>query len=203
MTDPKSRAAPRLLAISPGRGDVLALERWAADLARAGVAAIELREKGMTDRLICAAARRVRAVTPDLLVLVHRRPDVARAAGADGVHLPSDGLPTGAVRRRFGADFWIGRSTHTVVELERACEQGADYAVFGPVFESPYHRPAVGLTTLRRAVEAARPLPILALGGVGPDQFAAVRDCGAWGAAGIRAFATAEAAHAFVDRAAA
>jgi thiamine monophosphate synthase len=50
---------------------------------------------------------------------------------------------------------------------------------------------------------AAQPLPVLALGGVGPDEFAAIRDCGAWGAAGIRAFCSAEAAARFVERAAA
>lgn len=196
-------AMPRLLAISDGDGGPTRLERWSVELAAAGVPALQLREKTMTDRSLLVAARRVRSAAPELLLLLHRRFDLALAGGADGVHLAADGLPTRLVREQVEPEFWIGRSTHTIEELAAARDEGADYAVFGPVFASPGKGPAVGLAALRRAVAAAEPLPVLALGGVGPDELAMVRDCGAWGAAGIRAFATGGAARAMVERTAA
>ena len=118
-------------------------------------------------------------------LLVNDRSDVARAAGADGVHLAGSSLTPSIVRQTFGKDFLIGVSTHSFAEARAAQEGKADFAVFGPVFEtnskSIYGEP-VGLEMLRMTADALAPFPIIALGGV---TIANAPDCLRAGAAGI------------------
>jgi thiamine-phosphate pyrophosphorylase len=93
------------------------------------------------------------------------------------------------MRRRFGADVIIGRSTHAVDEVARARDEGADYVTFGPVYETPGKAafgPPVGLAALARA--CALGIPVLALGGVTLERFGELASAGASGAAGIRMF---------------
>lgn len=121
-------------------------------------------------------------------LLVNGRADVALAAGADGVHLPSRGLPV-ALARKLAAShdrFLVGRSTHDPAEVAAAGAAGADYVVFGPVYGVPGKGEPAGLERLRRA--SAHGVPVLALGGIDPSRLAAVAEAGAVGAAGIRAF---------------
>lgn len=177
-----------LLAISdrcslPG-GD---LEGWLASLAAAGVGAVQIREKDLDDRALWDLTRTARSILPPATrLLVNGRLDVALAAGADGAHLPSDGLPVAALRRRFGAEVLLGISTHRVEEVERARDAGADYATFGPVWETPGKGPARGAGELARA--AASGLPVYALGGVTIERFGEVAAAGAAGVAAIRLF---------------
>lgn len=178
----------RLLAISDRRsladGD---LSGWLSRLAAAGVDAVQIREKDLDDRAVWEITRAARAILPTTTrLLVNGRADIALAAGADGVHLPADGVPPAALRRRFGPGLLLGVSTHTVDEVERARDAGADYATFGPVWETPGKGPAAGTEALARA--AACGLPVLALGGVTIDRFGEVVAAGAAGVAAIRLF---------------
>lgn len=191
----RPRPVPRLLAISAGRvaveGDDPRFDAWLDRLATAGVDAVQIREKHLDDRRLLEVARRARETLPAAtLVLVNGRVDIALSAGADGVHLPSTGLPVAALRRRWGAEIRIGRSTHSVDEVVAAREAGADYVTFGPVYPTPSkagYGPPPGLAGLRQA--AATGLPVLALGGVlDAQRLAEVAATGARGAAGIRAF---------------
>jgi len=189
----------RLLAISQlgtlpgagsGGGDGDAALGWFAALAAAGVDALQLREKRLDDLGVCQLAWRARAaLPPPAVLLVNGRADLALAAGADGVHLPSDGIPAGAVRARFGSGLLIGVSTHRLEEVERARRDGADYVVFGPVYPTPakagFGTPA-GPRALARA--AALGIPVYALGGVTLERFGEVAAAGAAGVAGIRLF---------------
>jgi len=154
------------------------------------VDAVQLREKHLDDLELYELARLARAaLPPPALLLVNGRADVALAAGADGVHLPGDGVPAGALRTRFGASLLIGVSTHRHDEVERACRDGADYAVFGPVYPMPSasgHGPPAGLAALARAARVG--IPVYALGGVTLERFAEVAAAGAAGVAGIRLF---------------
>ncbi len=178
----------RLLAISdrlslPG-GD---LAGWLARLAAAGVDAVQIREKDLDDRSLWEIARSARAALPPATrLLVNGRADVALAAGADGVHLPSDGVPAAALRRRFGPGLLLGVSTHSVEDVERARDAGADYAAFGPVWETPGKGPVTGVGELARA--AVSGLPVYALGGVTIERFGEVAAAGAAGVAAIRLF---------------
>jgi thiamine-phosphate pyrophosphorylase len=187
---------PHLLAISDGEvrdprdGEDPGFDAWLEQVATAGVDAVQLREKHLDDRSLFELARRARErLPPEVSLLVNGRADVALAAEADGVHLPSSGLPAGPLRCRFGARLLIGRSTHSPAEVAAAREDGADYVTFGPVYTTPskaaYGSPP-GLEGLRRA--AAVGLPVLALGGVDAEHLAEVAAAGAAGAAGIRAF---------------
>ncbi len=156
-----------------------------------GTGALHLREKDLGGRDLLALARALLAVCreADQLLLVNDRLDVALAAGADGVHLPSAGLPPAEARRLLGAGKLLGVSCHSAADVRRAKDGGADYATFGPVFETPSKRafgPPPGLSALAEA--AALGLPLVGLGGVEAGNAAAVRAAGACGVAAIRAW---------------
>jgi thiamine-phosphate pyrophosphorylase len=183
-----SRAPFTLLAISDRRlvvdGD---LPAWAAALAAARVPALQLREKDLDDRATYELTRAVRvAAPPPFRLLVNARADIALAAGADGVHLPADGVPVAAVRERWGSRLLIGCSTHDEAEVAAAAASGADYVTFGPVQASPDKGPPTGNAALAAVAELG--VPVLALGGLGVADVPAVAAAGAAGLAAIRAF---------------
>jgi thiamine-phosphate diphosphorylase len=149
---------------------------------------IQLREKEWPSGRVLPLAERLRArcAAARATFIVNDRVDLAVAAGADGVHLPSDGVPTSVLREHYGGALLIGRSTHTSDEVAREAEAGADYVTFGPVFASPGKGAPVGIDALADA--ASHGIPVLALGGVGIAELPRVAAAGAAGAAGIRLF---------------
>ena len=176
-----------LLAISDRASLAIPMADWLRALGAAGIGGVQLREKDLDDRGLYDLARLARPVLPPpTRLLVNGRLDVALAAGADGVHLPADGVPVKALRARFGREVLIGRSTHTCEEVERARDEGADYVTFGPVFATPGKGPPVGLEALARAATAG--VPVLALGGVTLERLEEVAKAGAAGVAAIRLF---------------
>jgi thiamine-phosphate pyrophosphorylase len=156
-----------------------------------GVAAVQLREKGLGGGALLELAR---ALLPAVeragqRLLVNDRLDVALAAGAHGVHLPSAGVPPGEARRLLGPEAWIGVSCHGAEDVRRARAGGADFATFGPLYDTPSKRAygaPVGLARLGEA--AALGLPLVGLGGVDAARAPAVRAAGASGVAAIRAW---------------
>ncbi len=125
---------------------------------------------------------------PGAPILVNDRADVARAAGAAGVHLPEAGLEIAHARAVIGARALIGRSLHGPGGLARA--RGADFVVFGPVFETPSkarYGPPQGIARLAAICEAAGELPVLAIGGVTEDRVEEVVAAGAAGVAVVSA----------------
>ncbi len=175
-------------------------ERLLALVARAvaaRVALVQLREKGLSARVMfelaaCAAALARGSRTR---VLVNDRADIARAASCDGVQLTAQSLEAGVVRRSFGEGFLVGVSTHSLAEALAAREGGADFALFGPVFDTPSKRaygPPLGLDVLAEAARALAPFPLVAVGGINAENARSVLGAGAWGVAAIRMFAGAE-----------
>jgi thiamine-phosphate pyrophosphorylase len=166
-----------------------ALAARAGEMARAGVDAVQVREKDLSDRALRELAGEVRASlagTPTRL-LVNGRPDVALAAGADGVQLPEEGLPVRDVKRAFPT-LAVGASCHSVEAARRAAGEGADFVLLGPIFPpSGKEARALGLEAVRAAV-AAVAVPVHAIGGLTPRRAAEVLAAGARGAAGIAAF---------------
>lgn len=167
------------------RDEIDALERW-LDEAVDRVEMIQLREPDLEARVLLELARRLaaRAKGTRTAVIVNDRADVARAAGADGVHVKGSGPPVDRVRA-FGPKGWtVGRSAHGVDEMRRAGVP--DYFFFGTVFPTESKGPGTpvqGLDRLREAA-AATEVPVLAVGGIDPDRAAR---CLAAGAAGIAA----------------
>lgn len=152
----------------------------------AGVDYIQIREKDLEGRALAELTRRIVGLTlgTSTRVLVNDRLDVALACGAHGVHLRGDSLPPLLLRTLTPPGFLIAVSCHSIKDLARAA--GADFAVFGPVFESAKGK-GIGLDALAVACRSTA-LPVLALGGV---SFEKEEDClraGAAGIAGIRLF---------------
>jgi len=124
-------------------------------------------------------------------VLVNDRVDIARAAGADGVHLTAQSLPADVVRNICGPDFLIGVSTHSLAEARAAQAAGADLVVFGPIFETESKRAfgePQGLAKLREVTSELGEFPVLAIGGITRENSASCLGAGASGFAAIRMF---------------
>jgi len=168
--------------------------------ARAGVEFIQLREKDLTGRELEALAGDLTKTLqsfPKTLLLINSRTDIAIAAGAHGVHLPANDISADEVRTIFtkaGVQHpIIAVSCHTFAEIEQAESHGADFAVFGPVFEKEGEEiSAAGLATLHlvcnRPPAASVRMPVLALGGVTLENASACLAGGAAGLASIRLF---------------
>jgi len=156
----------------------------------------QIREKSLSARvlfeLVARAAELTRSTRTRLLV--NDRSDIARAAGADGVHLTTHSLPVEVVRRIYGPEFVIGVSTHSLDEA-RAARGGADFVVFGPVFETESKRvygPPQGLSKLREVTRELGEFPVVAIGGVTIENVSECFEAGARGVAAIRLLSDAE-----------
>jgi thiamine-phosphate pyrophosphorylase len=159
----------------------------------AGVPLVQLREKSMRPRVLYELTRRAAELTRGSAtrLLVNDRADIALAAGADGVQLTTRSLDAANVRRIAPHNFLIGVSTHSLAEAQGASRDGADFALFGPVFDTPaklaYGAP-LGLERLREATHALAPFPLLAVGGITRENAPQVLRAGARGIAAIRLF---------------
>ena len=166
-------------------GDILSC---AARAVRDGIDMIQVREKDLPARDLLDLVSKIRdlAAGTKTRILVNDRLDVALAAGIapiGGVHLPGNGLPPDKVRPLVKV---LGVSIHSLDEGLRAERAGADFVVFGPVFDSP-GKTAVGLEPLKE-VAASLKIPVLAIGGVTVENADEVLKAGAAGIAGIRLF---------------
>ena len=184
-------------ATTPASEEFRALLALIREAVACGVSLVQLREKQLRPRTLQHLAAEAALLTrgSETRLVVNDRADIARAAGADGVHLTTRSLDAQTVRRAFGEDFLVGVSAHTLAEARDARDGGADFALFGPVFDTPSKRPyglPLGLEKLREAARALSPFPLLALGGVNSENARAALDAGAHGVAAIRLFSDAD-----------
>lgn len=157
-----------------------------------GAEFIQLREKHLSprdfmedadDAVEYARARGVR-------IIINDRVDVAKCAGADGVHLGQTDLPPDAARRILGQEAVIGYSTHSVEQARLASEMPVDYIAIGPVFATSTKEdpdPVVGLDGLANGRAVIGDIPLVAIGGIAGDHLAAVIHAGADSAAIVSA----------------
>jgi thiamine-phosphate pyrophosphorylase len=160
----------------------------AARAAGDGVEMIQIRAKELSARALANLVRGVVANARQARILVNTRTDVALACGAHGIHLPAGSMAAETIRRITPPGFLIGVSCHTVDELKAAEHEGADFAVYGPVFPS-FTKPLapIGLEAFRQAAACVR-LPVYALGGVTGENAPRCIAAGAAGIAGISLF---------------
>lgn len=161
----------------------------------AGLKAVQLREKDLTagelyhlaDSLLALASR------AGARLFINDRVDVALAVGADGVHLAGHSMPARVVRSKFPGIRLIGVSTHTLEEARAAEAGGADFVLFGPIYETPSKRdrPPQGTEPLAR-VAAELSIPVFAIGGVTPERVHELKSAGARGVAVISAILSAD-----------
>src|SRR5207247_4425353 len=114
----------------------------------------------------------------DAPLFVNDRIDVALAADASGVHLPSDSIDVADARKLLGPKRMIDVSTHTLEEVERAASGGADFVVFGPIFEplsKSGYGPPLGADALRSVCRRTS-IPVFALGGITPERISELAD---------------------------
>jgi thiamine-phosphate pyrophosphorylase len=171
--------------------DAAARAAWSpVDLARAyvngGATFLQLRAKRASSAELLDLARAVVRIAHarGATVVVNDRVDVARLAGADGVHVGQDDLSAADVRTIMGPDAVVGLSTHTTAQLTAAVREPVTYVAIGPVFATTSKSTgydALGLDAVRAAAAIARAahLPLVAIGGITFEHGRAVIDAGA------------------------
>lgn len=176
---------------TPKTEDFLAVLKLVEAAASAQIDLLQIREKQLSGRVLYELARQAADITRGTRtkLLINDRSDIASAAGADGVHLTTSSLMPEVVRRAFGPEFLIGVSTHSLAEAADASSNGADFVVFGPVFETSskmQHGDSVGVEELEKVARRLAPFPVLALGGINPGNIADCVHAGVRGVAAIR-----------------
>jgi thiamine-phosphate pyrophosphorylase len=157
----------------------------------AGLPAVQLRERDLSTGALLALAREIQSMTVPHAVplIVNDRVDLVLAMNGDGVHLRANSLPVSVARRLIGPDRLVGVSTHSIGEVEQANRDGADYVLFGPIFDTPSKRafgPPLGLAVLAEVCRRSA-IPVFAVGGVTSMSVRDIRQAGAHGVAVIGA----------------
>ena len=183
---------PRLLALTPGTlapGDQRAADELVQRIRAAvagGLRAVLLREPGLPDSEVLALGRRLTERFEELWLGVHDRAHLAGAAGARAVHVGGRSLTPAQLRGWLPRSVAVGLSTHAGDDLAGWSEPGdrPDYLFHGPVFSTPKPYPIepIGLDGLAAAVRRS-PVPVWALGGLGPAEVAPALEAGARGVA--------------------
>jgi thiamine-phosphate pyrophosphorylase len=168
--------------------------------ARAGVDWVQIREKDLCGRELAALVSEAVQRTVGLCrILVNDRLDVAVACGAGGVHLGEMSMPVQEakrfVRERNVSDgFLVGVSAHSLEAVKAAEKAGADYTIFGPVYETPSKTVYGQPQGIERIAEVSRAvaIPVIAIGGITLHNAGECVAAGASGIAAIRLFQDAE-----------
>ena len=162
----------------------------ARQVIRGGADVIQLREKDLPDSELLQLARKLRRITSEAGVgfIINDRPDLARLAEADGVHLGQEDLPPAAARKVLARHQILGVSTHSLGQVQQALADGADYIGVGPVFPTATrgYAQGVGLEYVRAAAESVA-IPMVAIGGITPEKIPEILAAGAAGIVGIAA----------------
>ena len=172
-----------------------ALDDQVSEFLNAGASVIQLRAKFMKSCDLFDLARSLTAMAESTgaALLINDRVDIALAAGASGVHLGQEDLHPADARRMLGPKAIIGFSTHSLEQVKEAVQLPVDYIALGPIFKTMTKEnpdPVVGTGLLREASELAGSIPIVGIGGIGPENIEQVAAGGAAAAAVIAALSS-------------
>ncbi|APE16964.1 thiamine phosphate synthase [Mycolicibacterium pallens] len=214
MHEPHTRlASARLYLCTDARRERGDLAEFADAALAGGVDIIQLRDKGSPGEqqfgpleardelaaleILAEAARRHSA-----LLAVNDRADIARAAGADILHLGQDDLPLPVAREVIAPQTLIGRSTHQSGEAARALTEDVDYFCVGPCWPTPTKpgRPAPGLDLVREVASMGSAKPWFAIGGIDEERLPEVLEAGATRIVVVRAITGADDPKAAAER---
>ena len=183
---------PKLMLITDGslETDSSALDKIICGC-RSGLPAIQLREKRMETRKLWELAETLRQKISDhhTFFSINDRIDIAAALGAEAVQLSEKGLSP-QIAKKLKPTLMVGVSVHSLEMGQRAEQEGADYLVFGPIFDTPSKRafgPPQGLSQLKKMTSTLS-IPVLAVGGITPLNAKSCIEAGAHGVAAINVF---------------
>jgi len=161
-----------------------------------GADMLQLRDPSLADADLLEAAEPFRELCAEhgALLFLNDRPDLARAVGADGVHVGQEDMSVDAARRESGGELLVGLSTHSPEQLVAGAVSGADQLSVGPVWETPTKpgRPAAGLEYVRHAAAQDLAVPWFAIGGIDESNAAQVAEAGAERVVVVRAIRDAD-----------
>lgn len=152
---------------------------------RAGLRAVQLRERDLSTRELLVIAETLSREIPAAHVFINDRIDLALAVASHGAHLRESSLPTPVARDLLRPPQLIGRSVHSVEGVMAAECERADFVVLGPIYETPSKQeygPPLGLRLLEQAARITR-IPIFAIGGITAARARDVRRAGGFGIA--------------------
>lgn len=159
---------------------------------KAGVKAIQLREKDLNSRELLELAQKVRKITSNYKtkLFINDRADIARLVNADGLQIPENGLPIKVAKRLLSKKL-IGGSCHSLEKALKAEKEGADFIVFGSVFKGKFLHEPQGLEKLQLVCKKIK-IPVFAVGGVNFENAGLCISAGAYGVAAISAIMASE-----------
>jgi thiamine-phosphate pyrophosphorylase len=160
------------------------------------IAFVQLRMKDKPEEFILETARVLRQITlgTKTRLIINDNPRVAKAVGADGVHVGQNDMPYDEARKIMGEDAIIGKSTHSVKQMQDACIVKPDYAGVGPVYATPTKKipdPVIGLNGLKEMIAHAT-MPAVAIGGINLENLREVFLAGAKNFCMVRPITTAQ-----------
>ena len=143
---------------------------------------LQLREKFLSDKQLLKVARELRDITAgtDTQLVINDRPDIAKLCNADVLHLGQDDIDIEDARKIVG-DMKIGLSTHSLIQAKIALEKNPAYIGFGPVYPTTTKQiadPTVGTELLKQVVQLSN-VPVIAIGGIFPENIPAIKQSGA------------------------
>ena len=157
---------------------------------KGGITMLQLREKDVSDEAYLAEAQEIKALCRAYGVpfIVNDRVELAKACGADGVHVGQSDMAAAAAREILGPEAIIGVTAKTVEQALAAEKAGADYLGVGAMFPTSTKTNTweVGAETLS-AISRAVSIPVAAIGGITRDNLPTLSGCGMTGFALVSA----------------
>jgi thiamine-phosphate pyrophosphorylase len=170
------------------------IEQVVSEAVAGGATMIQLREREMPAGELVALAQRLKTIAGGrALLMINDRVDVAMAVHADGVQLPEHGMSTRSARGLLGKYDILGRSVHDAEAASQATREGADFVLAGTIYKSPTkpeQKPA-GVALIKEITKDTS-IPVVAIGGITPDNVGDVVKAGAAGIAVVSAIASAD-----------